>query len=121
LIPTSVRVEPLHGVSDQFAFVYGPVVLAGDLGPAPASATVPYAKEQGANLKAESVPVPTLTGDAKQLAASLRRVPGDALAFKLTTSEPRKEITLRPFHELDYQRYIVYWKTVPVKQAKNVN
>jgi DUF1680 family protein len=121
VIPTSVRVEPLHGASDQFAFVYGPVVLAGDLGPAPASATVPYAKEQGANLKAESVPVPTLTGDAKQLAASLRRVPGDALAFKLTTSEPRKEITLRPFHELDYQRYTVYWKTVPVKQAKNVN
>ncbi len=119
-IPTMVRTEPLHGAADQFAFVYGPVVLAGDLGPAPAGETVPYAKEQGANLKAEPVAVPTLAGNPQQLGASLRRVPGDALAFKLTTNEPRREITLRPFHELDYQRYTVYWKTTPAKQAKNV-
>jgi DUF1680 family protein len=110
-IPTSVRTEPLHGSSDQFAFVYGPVVLAGDLGPAPAGATVPYAKEQQANLKAESTEVPSLSGTPQQLVASLRRVSGDTLAFKLTTSEPRKEVTLRAFHELDYQRYAVYWKT----------
>lgn len=116
-IPTSVRTEPLHGSSDQFAFVYGPVVLAGDLGPAPAGPTVPYAKEQQANLKAESVEVPTLTGDPQQLAASLRRVPGAALAFTLKTSAPSKEVTLRPFHELDYQRYTVYWKTTAAKQA----
>jgi hypothetical protein len=78
---------------------------------------VPYAKEQGANLKAETVEVPTLSGDPQRLAASLRRVPGDALAFQLTTSTPRKEITLRPFHELDYQRYTVYWKTAPATTA----
>lgn len=116
-IPMTVRTEPMHGAPDQFAFVYGPVVLAGDLGPAPASETVPYAKEQQANLKAESVAVPTLAGDPRQLAAGLRRVPGDALAFKLTTSEPRQEVTLRPFHELDYQRYTVYWKTIPAASA----
>jgi uncharacterized protein len=116
-IPTSVRTEPLHGSSDQFAFVYGPVVLAGDLGPAPAGPTVPYAKEQQANLKAESIDVPALAGDPQQLAASLRRVPGNLLTFKLTTAAPRKEVTLRPFHELDYQRYTVYWKTTPVKQG----
>jgi DUF1680 family protein len=118
-IPTAVRTEPLHGTSDQFAFVYGPVVLAGDLGPAPSSATVPYAKEQGANLKAEAVEVPTLAGDPQQLAASLRRVPGNALAFQLTTNTPRKQITLRPFHELDYQRYNVYWKTTSPRQASS--
>lgn len=117
-IPTSVRIEPLHGSDDQFAFVYGPVVLGGDLGPAPTGPTVPYAKEQQANLKLESIEVPSLSGTPQQLAASLRRVPGDALAFKLTTSEPRKEVTLRPFHELDYQRYTVYWKTAPARQAE---
>lgn len=109
-IPTSVRAEPLHGASDQFAFVYGPVVLAGDLGPAPAGPTLPYSKEQQANLKTESIEVPSLAGTPQRLVASLRRVPGDTLAFKLTTSEPRKEVTLRPFHELDYQRYTVYWQ-----------
>lgn len=114
-IPTSVRTEALHGATDQFAFLYGPVVLAGDLGPAPTGPTVPYAKEQGANLEVAPVDVPTLAGDPQQLAASLRRASGDALAFQLTTSSPRKEITLRPFHELDYQRYTVYWKVTPQK------
>ncbi|WP_116807249.1 glycoside hydrolase family 127 protein [Steroidobacter cummioxidans] len=117
-VPTSVRTEPLHGSSDQFAFVYGPVVLAGDLGPAPAVPTVPYAKEQQANFKAESVAVPALAGNPQQLAAGLRRVPGNELAFKLTTGEPRQEVTLRPFHELDYQRYTVYWKTAPANSAE---
>jgi len=117
-LPTSVRTEPLHGSSDQFAFVYGPVVLAGDLGPAPAGSTVPYAKEQQANLKAESAEAPVLAGDPQQLAAGLRRLPGDTLAFQLTTSTPRQEVTLRPFHELDYQRYTVYWKTAPASAAE---
>lgn len=112
-IPMSVRTELLHGTTDQFAFVYGPVALAGDLGPAPSSATVPYAKEQTANLKVDPVTVPTLAGDPQRLAASLRRVPGAALAFTLTTDSPHQEVTLRPFHELDYQRYTVYWKTTP--------
>ncbi|MDY6944451.1 MAG: glycoside hydrolase family 127 protein [Pseudomonadota bacterium] len=117
-IPMAVRTEPLHGATDQFAFIYGPVVLAGDLGPAPAGPTIPYSKEQGANLEAEPVAVATLAGDPQRLAAGLRRVPGDALAFKLTSSEPRQEITLRPFHELDYQRYTVYWKTAPDEPVK---
>jgi len=117
-IPASVRTEPLRGSQDQFAFVYGPVVLGGDLGPAPAGPTMPYAKGQLANLKAEAIEPPSLSGTPQQLAASLRRAPGDALAFKLTTGEPRKEVTLRPFHELDYQRYTVYWKTAPPKKAE---
>jgi hypothetical protein len=63
-----------------------------------------------------AIEVPSLSGTPRQLAASLRRVPGDTLTFKLTTNEPRKEVTLRPFHELDYQRYTVYWKTTPAKE-----
>jgi DUF1680 family protein len=116
-IPTSVRTEALHGAPDQVAFLYGPVVLAGDLGPAPSGPDIPYAKEQAANFKVESIAVPALSGDPQTLAASLRRVPGDTLAFKLTSSEPRREITLRPFNELHYQRYNVYWKTAPARQA----
>lgn len=109
-IPTSVRTEALHGAADQFAFLYGPVVLAGDLGAAPSGPNIPYAKEQAANFKVESIEVPALAGDPQKLAASLRRLPGDALAFQLTSSTPRREITLRPFNELHYQRYNVYWR-----------
>ncbi|HKE92889.1 MAG TPA: glycoside hydrolase family 127 protein, partial [Povalibacter sp.] len=34
-IPMTLRTEALHGAPDQVAFLYGPLVLAGDLGPEP--------------------------------------------------------------------------------------
>jgi uncharacterized protein len=115
-IPMSVRTEALQGAPDRVAFLYGPLVLAGDLGAAPSGPDIPYAKEQAANFKAEAIDVPTLTGDPQQLAAGLRRLPGEALAFELTSAAPRRQIILRPFHELHYQRYNVYWQTVLPKQ-----
>ena len=116
-IPMAVRTEAAHGAPDLVAFVYGPVVLAGDLGPVPPGENIPYAKEQGANLKLDGVAVPELSGDPKSIATKLKRLPGKAVAFKLTSSTPRRDITLRPFHELDYERYNVYWKVAPIKQA----
>lgn len=118
-IPMSVRTEAVRGSPDWVAFIYGPVVLAGDLGPVTPGPSIPYAREQGENLKLEGVAVPTLSGEPRSIAAKLQRVPGDAVAFKLTSTTPRRDITLRPFHELDYERYTVYWKVTPGKQARN--
>jgi hypothetical protein len=115
----SVRTEAMRGAPDRVAFVYGPVVLAGDLGPVASGENIPYAKEQGANLKLEGVAVPELSGDPQSIAANLRRLPGNTVAFKLTTGTPKRDITLRPFHELDYERYTVYWKVTPPKQARS--
>lgn len=117
-IPMSVRTEVVHGAPDMVAFIYGPVVLAGDLGQVAANENIPYAKEQGVNLELDGVEVPALSGDAKSVAAGLRRLPGETVAFQLTSATPRRDITLRPFHELDYQRYTVYWK-VTSKQASS--
>jgi uncharacterized protein len=105
-IPMAVRTEVLRGTTDQVAFLYGPTVLAGDLGPAPRSETVPYAKDQSANLKAESVAVPALKGDPKSIASAVVREPGTELAFRA------QGMTLRPFWELHYRRYNVYWQVV---------
>lgn len=116
-VPMSVRTEAVHGSPDLVAFVYGPVVLAGDLGRVAPGPNIPYAKDQGVNLKLDGVEVPALSGEPKSIAANLRRLPGHAVAFKLTSTTPRRDITLRPFHELDYERYTVYWKVAPAKQA----
>jgi hypothetical protein len=105
----------MHGAPDMVAFIYGPVVLAGDLGTVTAGENIPYAKEQGANLKLEGVAVPTLSGDVQRIAGNLRRLPGNTVAFKMNTSTG--DVTLRPFHELDYERYTVYWKVTAAKRA----
>jgi hypothetical protein len=111
-VPMSVRTEPLRGAADTVALLYGPVVLAGDLGPVPRSRTVPYAEDQAANLDAEPVAVPLLIGNPDSVAASLERLPGGRLIFQAggIIDGRRKNVTLRPFAELHYRHYNVYWK-----------
>jgi hypothetical protein len=115
-IPMAVRTEALRGATDQVAFLYGPVVLAGDLGEVERTATFPHAPDQHDNFDAASVEVPTLPGDAARIAKSLRPVRGERLAFVtegVTEGGEPEEVTLRPFAELHYRHYNVYWKVTP--------
>ncbi|MBB6095428.1 hypothetical protein HNQ60_004318 [Povalibacter uvarum] len=112
-IPMAVRTEEVHGAPNTVAFLYGPLVLAGDLGPAPRSETVPYAKDQVVNLKAPDFPVPTLAATTEKALAAIRRLPGDQLAFKTQGIGQPSDVTLRPFPDLHYERYNVYWALKP--------
>jgi uncharacterized protein len=87
VIPMTVRAEALRGSPDHVAFLYGPAVLAGDLGPAPATATAPYAKDQGANLKVSDIAVPMLAGDVQAAMEAVTRLPGEDLAFRIGSSD----------------------------------
>ena len=108
-IPMTVRTEALRGSSRQVAFLYGPVVLAGDLGPTPSGETIPYAKDQAANFEVPRIAVPTLRGDLQTIAGAVRRVPGKDLVFRTHGIGRPEDVVLRPFWELHYRRYNVYW------------
>jgi len=113
-VPMKPRTEPLRGSTDQVAFLYGPVVLAGDLGPVKRSESFPYAKDQGDNFEADIVEVPRLVATPATAAEILRRVPGGDLAFIAEgSSEGRENVTLRPFADLHYRHYNVYWTLTP--------
>jgi DUF1680 family protein len=109
VIPMTVRAEALRGSPDQVALIYGPAVLAGDLGPAPATATAPYAKDQSANLKAPDIAVPILAGDVRAVTQAMTRLPGEDLAFRMPVTGQPQVVTLRPFWEVPFRRYNVYW------------
>ncbi|MEX2124628.1 MAG: beta-L-arabinofuranosidase domain-containing protein [Woeseia sp.] len=110
-IPMAPRTEALRGAADKIAFLYGPVVLAGDLGAVSRTVTFPYAADQSANFEAQSAEVPTLSGDGATIAETLHRASGERLAF-LTDgmiTNKHETVTLRPFAELHYRHYNVYW------------
>jgi DUF1680 family protein len=115
-IPMRVRTEPLPGSANQVALLYGPVVLAGVLGPAPPSETFPYAKEQNANFKAPVADVPTLTGDHESVARALKRESPRDLTFRTVGIGEPDEVTLKPFADVHYERYNVYWTLVPKRE-----
>ena len=114
-VPMSLRTEALRGTDDTVAFLYGPVVLAGDLGPMERSETFPYAKDQWDNFEAPDIPVPALAGDPRSITGALEAVPGKPLTFRtegVLDGEP-VDIELKPYADLAYRRYNVYWTVEP--------
>ncbi|HWM27785.1 MAG TPA: beta-L-arabinofuranosidase domain-containing protein, partial [Woeseiaceae bacterium] len=114
-IPMEPRTEALRGSPDTVAFLYGPVVLAGDLGPVSRTASFPYAKDQDDNFEAASAEVPRLIGESGTIAESLHRAPGERLAFITDgiLADRKEPVTLRPFADLHYRHYSVYWSVAP--------
>jgi DUF1680 family protein len=108
-IPMTVRAEPMPSAPTKVAFLYGPAVLAADLGPAPEGPTIPYAERQDANLREAPVAVPVLVPRGVPAERAILRSPGQGLVFRTKDLARPADVTLRPFWEISYDRYTVYW------------
>jgi hypothetical protein len=109
-IPMGLRTEPLPDAPNLVAILYGPLLLAGDFGPVPRTATYPWSAEQPANDNASTVDVPFMVVDnADSMLRGVRRVPGGTPVFETSGIGRPKDVTLRPFKDLFYEYYNVYW------------
>jgi DUF1680 family protein len=106
-LPMSLYTEPLPGTSNIVALLYGPLVLAGELG----TNGIPTAYARGqTDYSALSAPsAPVLVCDAKSLLTNLFLVPDHALTFRTRGIGRPNDVSLIPLHRLDHQRYSVYW------------
>ena len=120
-IPMAVRAEPMPDDPRKVAFLYGPVVLAGDLGPEPQSASVPYSQDHSTNVGAPAVPVPVLLRGDTPVEASVIRSADGSLVFRTSGIGRPSDVTLRPFWEISYDRYSVYWNLVPETQWRDAS
>lgn len=108
--PMSLHLVATNDNPDMAAAVYGPIVLAGDMGIEGIVAPAPYAKDQ-LDFRNISVPdniVTTLNINGRKLNDWLIPVNGKQLVFK-TTGVASKEITMIPYYQIDKQRYVIYW------------
>lgn len=108
--PMSLHLMATNDNPNMAAVVYGPIVLAGDMGTEGIVAPAPYAKDQ-LDFRNISVPdniVTTLNINGRKLNDWLIPVNGKQLVFK-TTGVASKEITMIPYYQIDKQRYVIYW------------
>jgi hypothetical protein len=112
----ALRTESLPDDHSKVAFLFGPVVLAADLGPAPKSPTLPYARDQHDNLKEKPVGVPTLVRGEAPVTSYVVRSKGPPLEFHTVGLGRPQEVSLVPFWEISYDRYNVYWDVVTESQ-----
>jgi len=117
-IPMAVRLESLPDAPQKVAFLFGPAVLAGDLGAGPRTDSVPYSADQRTNLNAAPVDVPVLVRGEQALESSLVRAADGSLVFHTAGLSHPVDMTLRPFWEISHDRYNVYWDVMTAAQWK---
>jgi hypothetical protein len=111
-IPMAVRTEALPDNPDKVAFLFGPLVLAADLGTVPDSASFPYAASPIANLAARPAAVALIVRNDAPIASSVVRSADGSLAFRTDGTGRPSDVTLVPFWEISYSRYNVYWDVI---------
>jgi hypothetical protein len=96
-IPMSLRLEALPDNPNRVAVLYGPTVLAGELG------------SEADGDKAGVVLVPALITANKPVAEWIKPVAGEASTFRTVGAGRPGDVTLSPFYRLHNRRYVVYW------------
>jgi len=96
-IPFSLRLEPMPDDSNRVAVMYGPLVMAGDLGPVddPAFREATY--------------VPVLMTEERDPSAWMKPVEGKInTSTTVDTGRPR-DVEMKPFYATYNRRYSIYW------------
>ena len=111
-LPMSLRVESMPDDPSVVAFLYGPVVLAADLGAEGLDAKNRYGPQTAEMLDEDTPPIPMLV--AKDGAEALQRVQpaGEPLAFRSAGLGRPADVQLRPLFRLADRRYTVYFDLV---------
>jgi hypothetical protein len=104
-LPTGLRYESMPDDRSLRAILYGPLLLAGELGSAGLTPELEIGPE-GPNLKKyPAPPIPSFRAN-KQVSEWIQ--PGDGpLTFR--TQGQTQNVTFRPFYRVSEQRYSIYW------------
>ncbi len=96
-IPFSLRLESMPDDSNRVAVMYGPLVMAGDLGPLddPASKDAMY--------------VPVLMTGERDPSGWMKPVEGSPNTFVTVNTGRPRDIEMRPFYTFYKRRYSIYW------------
>jgi len=103
-IPMSLRLETMPDNPNRAAVMYGPLVLAGELGPVndPAVSNPYY--------------VPVLITNGRPPSEWLSPVQGKPNTFRTVGVGKPRDVTLYPFYRMHNKRYTVYWDFLTTEQ-----
>jgi DUF1680 family protein len=102
-LPKKLRLEPLPDNKQRVALMWGPLVLAGDLGPG---------RERGRRRRAERPEppqVPVLVAADKPVEEWLRPGTSDPVNFRSHGVGREQDVDLVPFYRLHRRTYAAYW------------
>ena len=103
-IPMALRLETIPDNPHRVAVLYGPTVLAGELGPEddPAAKDLTY--------------VPVMVTAGRSLTERIKAVAGRKVVFRTVGVARPRDVTLYPFYRMHHKRYSVYWEVFTPRQ-----
>jgi hypothetical protein len=96
-IPFSLRLEPMPDDSDRVAIMYGPLVLASDLGPVKDS------------ISKDVMYVPVLITGDRNPSDWMKPIEGKPNTFITVNVGKPRDVIMKPFYSTYDRRYSVYW------------
>jgi hypothetical protein len=99
-LPKTLRLEPTPDNARVAAILWGPLVLAGDLGPE---------RERGGGRAGQSINIPALVAAERPLTDWLKPVSGKPGNFHSDGVGREQDVELMPFYRLHRRIYSVYW------------
>lgn len=106
-LPMGLHLFPMPDDPNLAAIMFGPLVLAGELGAVDLPKEEIYGK-YGPRVK--PVPVPYFVGDIDDLNSWIQPVENEPLKFRTVNAGVPEDVTLIPFYRLFGQRYAIYWE-----------
>jgi hypothetical protein len=98
----------------MIAILYGPIVLAGDLGKEGLTEELRYGPNAPPVFRLPSIAVPVFIGDVKDVLSHIKPAPasGKPLNFQTVGLGQPQDVRLIPLYKAFDQRYTVYWKAL---------
>ena len=104
-----LSLEAVPGGDSRFAILYGPIVLAGDLGGEGLAEPIPYAAEQQAYGAVPAPRVPDLVAQPDRVESWVQPVSSQPLTFRTVDVGRPDDVSLVPLYRVHHRRYNVYW------------
>lgn len=122
-LPMTLRAVQLPDKSPYYSFMYGPVVLAADLGKERLDGMFADDSRGGHVASGPQLPLqgmPVIVGQEETILENIRKVANDKLEFKLYGIYPSRYegMLLKPFYKTHECRYMVYWEVVSKDELK---
>ena len=117
-MPMSLHLHRMPDDASLAAIMYGPLVLAGQLGTDGMDPKSLYSESQGVlrNIKVDAGP--SFVADVNNLTGWVKPVTSKPLTFRTIGAGRPKDVTLIPFYKLFGQRYAIYWRINPKETKK---
>jgi hypothetical protein len=115
-LPMNLRMESMPDDSSVVALLYGPIVLAGDLGSEGIDSTMRYGPSEPHLRKLKPMSMPAVVCDRNKVLAGITPVVGSTLEFHTSANTQPENIQLVPFFRMFKDRYTVYWKIYSPEQ-----